>query len=85
MRDLGPEYSPVKCPFCDYELTGHAPVVGSFKPRSGDVSICIECGSVSIYQIALRKPTEDELESIVKEDPNIKRAQHKIRGSAETH
>lgn len=38
------------CPYCDYEATEHETLEGETNKRDGDISICINCGEVSLFQ-----------------------------------
>lgn len=55
------------CPECQTKLD-HATSITKDMVDSNDISLCIECGSVSIFDddLRLRKPTKDE-----KNDPEF--------------
>lgn len=44
-------------------------------PEPGDVSICLKCSAIAVYdeELILRAPTEDE-ESVISRDPDVVRA-----------
>lgn len=54
------------CPNCGKKVDAAMSVNGKRKPRWGDVSICIECHHISVYDngLQLRNPTDDEMLSI---------------------
>lgn len=66
------------CPFCHHRHNAWTdiskPGVLSVRPpKPGDVSLCIMCGSVSLYddRLDLRKPSRDEWDEI-KDDERVK-------------
>jgi hypothetical protein len=63
-----------RCPYCAYELDAASTVPGvpDASPNSGDVTICIACAGVMIFQqdLSVRKPTEVEL-AVVLADPDV--------------
>lgn len=61
------------CPFCGYRHDSVS-VMNEKKfamPKDGDVTICIECGHLSIFDLdndgGLRKPTRKELGKLVRD------------------
>lgn len=55
-----------QCPICGHEFTqaSHVPFDQPAFPKTGDVSICIECHNILIYSDDVghvRKPTAEEL------------------------
>lgn len=71
--------SPLSCRICGYGLT-NATFMGlkDRKPDTGSVSICADCGELSIFQISplgqvsLLEPTMEELATI-RRDPKTSR------------
>ena len=39
-----------QCPYCNYKATGHTTIHNEENPIEDDVSFCIGCGEVSIFQ-----------------------------------
>lgn len=60
------------CLICNHQLDGATQVNGDEEPKLGDVSICIECGNIALFDdnLGLRQPTIEEEREILK-DPNI--------------
>lgn len=55
---------PNTCPHCGYKVDAASPVNDErVSPKSGDVTICIMCGSWSFFKedMSLRSPTGGEL------------------------
>jgi len=53
-----------KCPNCGAENDGAlATSINMPKPKAGDIAICIDCQTISIYtaNFSLREPTEAEI------------------------
>lgn len=63
------------CPQCRAIHDGMANMMDTRHPEDGDVSMCIVCGGISIYDhtnpTRLRFPTDDELVEINR-DPNMR-------------
>lgn len=83
-RTLHPQENP--CPHCGHMVNGSlaTPEAGDMAPRPDDVSVCINCAGVNIYADAegkLRKPTHQEMDSLVASDewPIVQRCQARIR------
>jgi hypothetical protein len=76
-----------RCPQCDYRLDGSTHVQGQNPgpPEEGDVSICINCGQVLIYdaEVRLRKATVRDIGDLMSGNPEgwvvIEKAQMFIR------
>lgn len=52
------------CPFCSKHVPNHENLTDEFlQPEEGDLSVCIKCGSICVFDedLYLRKPTEEEL------------------------
>ena len=67
------------CPFCEYQHDGATQINGNNLPKPGDVSICIKCGLVGVFDdnLDVRKPTAKE-EAEFKKDDTITEAQKSI-------
>lgn len=50
------------CPWCGYPLNAHFGRSPGDVPAAGDVSVCVACRKVSVFEspLALRKPTSVE-------------------------
>jgi NMD protein affecting ribosome stability and mRNA decay len=81
-RGYGKIEGKAKCPDCgagadgytETILPGEVPV--DAKPETGNVAICAYCGAINLYEVkpeavSLRRPTEAELEDILKSVPEI--------------
>lgn len=55
-----------KCPVCSEILDGATNVTDDTSPQKGDVSICVYCGSVLVFNEdqTLRIATDEELKSM---------------------
>lgn len=51
------------CPRCHTKFDRVSGIGGKFKPSPGDVSLCIECASLAVFDdhLQLREPTLTEL------------------------
>ena len=67
------------CPSCGYVMELTTGVCGARVPADGDVSVCLNCGHLSLFDArkALRDPTPEELADLRQSDawPTIRRAQ----------
>lgn len=65
---------PSICPICLAHHEAAANTESQDMPSDGDVSICIVCHGISVYELALpgklRFPTDDELE-VIMADPRL--------------
>jgi hypothetical protein len=70
-----------KCPRCGYKLDATTSTSGDQKPEPGDLSLCFECGQISVFteNDGMRVPTKDE-ELELSVDPRVIRAQIFMRG-----
>ena len=70
----------VNCPYCEHHLDAASDMETNAVPTPGDVTICISCASVLVFDEALkpRKPTPEEYQAI-KRMPNVLRHQKAIR------
>lgn len=76
------------CPFCGHLCNLASPARSrddGWSPRDGDVSFCIRCGEVGVFDrtvdIGARKPNEEE-QAIFDSDPSIdelKTAWHAVK------
>lgn len=67
-----------RCPFCDYKLDVAASVYNKKNtPKPGDISICLSCASILIFNddLTIRKPEPGEIEIT----PEIHKIQQAIR------
>lgn len=72
------------CPHCGKGNDTSQPVGRPVLPSVGDVSICIECGGLSIFTATVpRKPDAGELEALLA-DRRIVEAMSAIRAAHET-
>ncbi|RBB38887.1 hypothetical protein DPV79_16025 [Burkholderia reimsis] len=56
------------CPFCGKRNDDHTGVRGHIVPEDGDVSICIGCGQLAVFDHdALRAPTDDESDEFARD------------------
>lgn len=71
------DISGVHCPECGYEFELTTGVEHDETPHGGDVSVCVNCGAVSVFTISaamvlgVRKPDKEELTAIYKQFPEI--------------
>lgn len=67
---------PSICPICTAHHDATSNLTGPNRPGDGDITVCIVCAGVSIYDFSrpgkLRFPTDDELVEIDK-DPEVAR------------
>jgi hypothetical protein len=49
------------CLNCGKLIDGATSVDGDYSPALGDVTICIFCGHLMVFDICARNPTDDEL------------------------
>jgi len=65
---------PSVCPICLAHHEATANTQGQDMATDGDVTVCIVCGGISVYDFALpgklRFPTDEELE-VIKADPRL--------------
>jgi hypothetical protein len=70
------------CPFCGKVMDCASNIEGKGAPEPGDVSLCIYCGGVMIFDRELvgRKPTDPELFALALSDcwPTVERARRAI-------
>ena len=74
---------PIECPHCGRVNTLHSGVDPKDIPKENDYSICFKCKLLSVYFfhneiLKLRKPTEEESMTIIKENPEFKAAMHAL-------
>jgi len=62
------------CTTCGKDLDAATDPTGDARPKVGDVSICVYCATLNVYDndLRFRKPSEAELKEIQK-DANIQR------------
>jgi len=67
------------CSVCGHDLDGATQINGDNKPKPGDVSICVGCANIAIFDddLNLRQPDLDEEQELLK-DQTIAEAQTKI-------
>jgi hypothetical protein len=61
-KQRGPADRLSRCPYCARPYNRHRTIEGQGAPEPGDVSICIGCGEVCIFNesLRLRRPTQAE-------------------------
>ena len=74
-----PQITASSCPWC-YAFVDGATVLGKDEdavPVGGDVSICLYCARVGVYEddLSIRKPTPEERETFDKDDDIFKAVQ----------
>lgn len=54
------------CLKCGYKIDGSAGIGCEGKPKAGDVSICIKCGNIAVFDdnLYVRKPTDIEQKAL---------------------
>lgn len=70
-----------KCLACDYLIDSATSVITSDElPEEGDISICLRCGALAIFNsdLSIRQPTEEERNSL-QDDPEVVQAQSAIK------
>ena len=81
-RGYGKIEGKAKCPDCGAGADGYTETIMpgevpiDAKPETGNVAICAYCGAINLYEVkpegvSLRRPTEAELEDIIKQVPEI--------------
>ena len=69
-----PEKMAFSCPGCGKVNDRHSDMTSDAKPKHGDVSICIDCGQLSVFDLherCLRLPRADELREF-EQDPRLR-------------
>lgn len=88
MRDSREGVTPTRCPFCDTYMDASTVAIGDddASPTPGDVSVCLYCARVSVYDEdgTLRKPTLPESIGFA-EDRDIQRARAAAIKTAHQH
>jgi|SRR5688572_29052665 len=75
-----------KCPFCGNKADGYTSTTGKEAPVTGDITVCLYCNEVGIYEVAedktvqVRKPTLDELKDIFSKHPDLAVQVMKVKG-----
>lgn len=56
----------VKCPYCGYEMDSSAGAFQDSEPKEGDVSLCISCAGILVFneQLQAVQPSQKEAEEI---------------------
>ena len=71
-----------RCPGCLYGCDSASGVTTSAEPADGDVSVCLNCGAVSLFDrsadTGLRSPTPAELVDLMADD-DVRQAAGYIR------
>lgn len=80
-----------RCPVCYAKLEEHKDVTGGFdQPKSGDISVCIKCGTISEFNkdMSLRRLTVTDLIRLWENDEDVYRmviaARERIRSNKTT-
>lgn len=52
-----------KCPYCDSKIDGASDPLGDAEPKPGDITICIYCAGLMVFDQLLipRFPTDEEV------------------------
>lgn len=60
-----------RCPRCFYTMDRCVSPMGDFKPKDGDISLCIKCGAVMAFTSTgtIRPFKESEFREIMKNEP----------------
>lgn len=68
------------CPYCDNKLDAAGSLDGEHTPQNGDISLCINCAQILMFDenLQLRKPSIDE-EREALSDENVVKAQKYIK------
>ena len=55
-----------RCPYCGYRCDSATMLGGNAAPSPGDVTICIECQSICVFdaKLKMRTPTDSEMYDI---------------------
>jgi len=68
---LGKDYQIKKniCTICGHDLDGATQINGNNMPKPGDVSICVGCANIAIFDddLKLRQPNLDEERELLKD------------------
>jgi hypothetical protein len=73
------------CPWCDHRLAAASHVSEPVRPSPGDLSVCISCAQLLVFdaQLKLRKPLDGEIETRLASNPafadEVRRHQRAIR------
>jgi hypothetical protein len=80
-----------RCPYCYNKADGYTSTSDKEAPRTGDVTICLYCAGIGLYEVAedktvkVRKPTPDELEDIFTNVPDMHRKVAVVKAAREEH
>ena len=70
------------CASCGYQSDAATSMTGQRSPKSGDVSICINCAAINVFDIQLKliKPDDGQLLDLMLSDDwqYIERTQHAV-------
>jgi len=60
------------CPHCGHKFNAATSPTGDDRPNPGDISVCIECRKISVFNddLTTRKPSGEELMKFAR-DPRI--------------
>lgn len=61
------------CPECGYKMDGTAAAAAEhLMPQAGDVSVCLNCGQLLLFEEAMtmRKPTREEVAELIRHREN---------------
>lgn len=64
---------PTFCPSCGHKIDRTSSVHGDYGPAEGDISLCIRCANVSIFdsELGLRRPSMREFNQLM-DDPELR-------------
>jgi hypothetical protein len=65
------------CPYCGYLNNGFSAFEDDYDPSEGDISICVKCTRISLFEkdLTLKTVTSKDEKLILKTNPEI----HKLR------
>ena len=73
-------HAPTKCWACGYVMDCSADPSGQHKPGPGDITMCLSCTSVNVYDkdMKLHKPS-DQLQKELENNPSVQATLKKYR------
>lgn len=77
------QLGPFECPFCHIAHDAATNMSGEeHPPDPGDVSVCIECGTASVFMLGghLRMPSAEEA-AVIRADPRVVAMRHALWAS----
>lgn len=76
MEGITTKIPPHSCAKCGYGMDATTSAYGKGRPSEGDVSMCLNCGALAVFNkdLTLRQPTKEEQDSL-NLNPSIIKAQ----------